>query len=136
MNSNSSNIQNNDFTPKAALVLAAITMSAIDGDLDENEIAIINRICGSDTSKAWDAAIAVWDVKHVDECIELIADLLDSKQQRVVLANMVDVAMADGYLDEAENMLLRAYVAAFDVADQDVEKIVDVITIKNDKTRF
>ena len=136
MNTHSSNQKNSNFTPKAALVLASITMAAIDGDLNENEIAIINRICGSDTSRAWDAAIAVWDVKHVDECIELIADLLDAREQRVVLANIVDVAMADGHLDESENVLLRAYVAAFDVSDQDIERIVDVITIKNDKSGF
>ena len=136
MNSHSIGTPNSEFTPKAALVLASITMAAIDGDLDENEIAIINRICGSATSKAWDSAIAVWDAKHVDECIEMVADILDPRRQRVVLANIVDVAMADGHLDEAENVLLRAYVAVFKVSDQDVEKIVDVITIKNDTRGF
>jgi uncharacterized tellurite resistance protein B-like protein len=52
------------------------------------------------------------------------------------MANMVDIAMADGAFDQNENVLLRAYVNAFDVLDEDVERIVDVITIKNDKSLF
>ena len=123
-------------TPKAALLLSTITMSAIDGELDRNEIAIINRLDGFSLSGEWDLAIAVWEVTPVDECIILITQTLNSKQQRVAMANMVDIAMADGSFDPNENVLLRAYVNAFDVLDEDVERIVDVITIKNDKSLF
>jgi uncharacterized tellurite resistance protein B-like protein len=123
-------------TPKSALLLSAITMAAIDGELDKNEMAIINRLDGFSLSDEWDLAIAVWDIKPLDECIVLVAESLDEKQQRVAMANMVDIAMADGSLDEAENMLLRAYADAFGVADSEIERIVDVITIKNDKSLF
>lgn len=123
-------------TPKAALLLSTITMAAIDGQLDKNEMAIINRLDGFSLSDEWDLAIAVWDVKPLDECIALVAETLDEKQQRVAMANMVDIAMADGSLDEAENLLLRAYADAFGVADSEIERIVDVITIKNDKSLF
>ncbi|MFT5610881.1 MAG: putative tellurite resistance protein B-like protein [Arenicella sp.] len=123
-------------TPKSALLLSAITMAAIDGELDKNEMAIINRLDGFSLSDEWDLAIAVWEIKPLDECIVLVAETLDEKQQRVAMANMVDIAMADGSLDEAENMLLRAYADAFGVADSDIERIVDVITIKNDKSLF
>jgi tellurite resistance protein len=123
-------------TPKSALLLSAITMAAIDGELDKNEMAIINRLDGFSLSDEWDLAIAVWDIKPLDECIGLVAESLDEKQQRVAMANMVDIAMADGSLDEAENMLLRAYADAFGVADSEIERIVDVITIKNDKSLF
>ena len=116
--------------------MATITITAIDGNLDENEVAIINRLDGTTTSDAWDAAIDVWNDLHVDECITLVAATLDARQQRVAIANMVDIAMADGHLEESENVLLSAYTAAFDVSDKDVERIVDVITIKNDKSCF
>lgn len=121
---------------KSALLLSTITITAIDGELDKNEIAIINRLDGTTTSDAWDKAIAVWDSTPLDECIPLVAQALNEKQQRVAIANMVDIALADGSLDEAENMLLRAYANAFSVSDTDIEKIVDVITIKNDKSLF
>ncbi len=127
---------NSHITPKAALLLATITVTAIDGDLDANEVAIINRLDGANTSDDWDTAIQVWNETSVDECIPIIAASLDAKQQRVVMANLVDIAMADGFLDESENVLLRAYAGAFDVSEADIEKIVDVITIKNDKSRF
>ena len=123
-------------TPKAALLLSTITMAAIDGELDKNEIAIINRLDGFSLSGEWDLAIAVWDVTPVDECILLITKALNPKQQRVAMANMVDIAMADGSFTQDENVLLSAYAKAFDVLDKDVERIVDVITIKNDQSLF
>ena len=125
-----------NITPKAALLLSTITMAAIDGELDRNEIAIINRLDGASLSTEWDLAISVWDITPVDECVSLIAKTLDSKQQRVAMANMMDIAMADGALDEDENMLLRAYAGEFQVDDREIEKIVDVITIKNDMSIF
>lgn len=128
--------RNHRLTPKAALLLATITITAIDGQLNENEVAIMNRLDGLTTSDDWDLAIAVWDELALEECIPLVASSLDVKQQRVAMANMIDIALADGFLDEAENVLLRAYSQAFDVSDEDIEKIVDVITIKNDKSRF
>lgn len=123
-------------SPKAALLLATITITAIDGELNENEVAIMNRLDGFNLSEDWDLAISVWNDLSIDECIPLIAQTLDAKQQRVAMANMVDIAMADGALDETENFLLRAYSQAFDVSEADIENIVDVITIKNDQTRF
>ena len=123
-------------TPKSALLLSTITMAAIDGDLNANEIAIINRLDGFSLSDEWDLAIMVWESNPIDECVSLIAQTLNQKQQRVAMANMVDIAMADGSFEEDENMLLRAYANAFEVSDSDIEKIVDVISIKNDKSIF
>ena len=84
-------------TPKAALLLSAITMAAIDGKLNRNEMAIINRLDGFSLSGEWDLAIAVWDVTPIDECVTLIAQTLSENQQRVAMANMVDIAMADAF---------------------------------------
>ena len=123
-------------TPKSALLLSTITMAAIDGNLDRNEIAIINRLDGFSLSDEWDLAIEVWDSTPLDECVGLIAEALNDKQQLVAMTNMVDIAMADGFLDEDENVLLRAYANAFNVPDAQIEKILDVISIKNDKSVF
>jgi uncharacterized tellurite resistance protein B-like protein len=128
--------QKHHLTAKAALLLATITMTAIDGELNENEVAIMNRLDGFNLSDDWDTAISAWNDLAIDECVTLVAQILDVKQQRVAMANMVDIALADGSLDETENLLLRAYAQAFDVNDADIENIVDVITIKNDKSRF
>ncbi len=123
-------------TPRAALLLAAITITAVDGELSTNEVAIINRLDGFSTSADWDFAIGVWNDTPMEDCVELVAKSLSERQQRICLANLVDIAMADGSLHESENFLLSAYTQAFDVVDAEVEKIVDVITLKNDKAGF
>lgn len=123
-------------TPRAALLLAAITVSAVDGELNTNEIAIINRLDGFTTSVDWDFAIGVWNDTPMDDCVALVAKSLDQRQQRICLANLVDIAMADGSLHPSENMLLRAYTSIFDVPDREVAQIFDVITLKNDKAGF
>ena len=128
--------QSHNISPKAALLLATITMTAIDGELNENEVAIMNRLDGFNISEDWDSAIECWNDLAIDECVALVAKTLDAKQQRVVMANMIDIALADGFLAEDENTLLRAYAQEFDVSDADIESIMDVITIKNDKSRF
>lgn len=123
-------------TPRAALLLATVTVSAVDGNLNTNEVAIINRLDGLVTSVDWDFAIGVWNDTPMDDCVILVAKSLNERQRRICFANLVDVAMADGGLHESETLLLRAYAAAFHLDDNEVQNIVDVITLKNDKASF
>jgi len=123
-------------TPQGGLLLAAITMTAIDGDIDNDEIAIIRRLDGSGKTDAWDSAVKAWKIKTVEECISLAASSMNSEQQLVAIANLIDIAMADGVLVGDEQRLLEAYVEAFDVRESDIETIVNVIAIKNNKSIF
>lgn len=123
-------------TPRAALLLAAITITAVDGELNANEVAIINRLDGFSTSIDWEFAIGVWNDTPMEDCVELVAKTLNQRQQRICLANLIDIAMADGSLHESENFLLSAYTKAFSVVDAEVEKMIDVITLKNDQAGF
>lgn len=123
-------------SPQAGLLLSAITMVAIDGDVDDDELAIIRRLDGSGSTEAWEAAVRTWKMKSVEECIPLAAGAMNSEQRLVAIANLIDIAMADGILAGAEKGLLEAYVRAFSVNEADVEKIVNVIAIKNNKSAF
>lgn len=123
-------------TPQGGLLLAAITMTAADGDIDDDELAIIRRLDGSGKTDAWDSALKTWKIKSVEECISLAAASMDSEQQLTAIANLIDIAMADGVLAGNEQRLLEAYVDAFDVSESDIEQIVQVIAIKNDKSKF
>lgn len=60
-------------TPQGGLLLAAITMTAIDGDIDDDELAIISRLDGRGKTDAWDSAVKTWKMKAVEECISLAA---------------------------------------------------------------
>lgn len=123
-------------SPQSAMLLAAITMTAIDGDIDDDEIAIIRRLDGNRQTDAWEAAVKAWKMKSIDECISLAAESMNSEQQLVTIANLIDIAMADGVLAGDEQRLLEAYVDAFDVSESEIEKIVHVVAIKNNKSCF
>lgn len=123
-------------TPQAGLLLAAITMVGIDGDVDDDELAIIRRLDGSGRTDAWDLAVKAWKIKSLEECISLAAGSMNSEQRLVTIANLIDIAMADGVLAGAEQQLLEAYVEAFEVSETEIEPIVNIISIKNNKSIF
>jgi tellurite resistance protein len=123
-------------TPQAGMLLSAITMAAIDGDADDDELAVIRRLDGSGRTDAWDSAVKAWKMKSLEECIALAAGSMNSEQRIVAIANLIDIAMADGTLAGAEQRLLEAYVEAFEVGEEIIEQIVDVISIKNNKSIF
>lgn len=124
-----------DLSPRAALLLAAITMVAADGEIDEDEIAIVRRL-DKVNDGSWDQALKAWKVYSFDECISRASNALNAEQRLVTIANLVDIAMADGLLAGQEKDLLEAYLGAFELKDSDVEAIVDVISIKNNDTVF
>ncbi len=64
------------------------------------------------------------------------AALTTTPQRLATMANLVDIAMADGALAGAERELLEAYVTAFGIAESEVEKMVAVIAVKNDRSVF
>lgn len=123
-------------TPHGGLLLAAISIAAIDGDVDTNEIAIVERLDGGGGSNDWNSALKAWKVMSTEECVQLVASSMDENQQLSTLANLIDIAMANDILTNTQQTLLDAYVTAFDVNKADVQKIIDVMSLKNDKARF
>ncbi len=123
-------------TPQGGLLLAAITMVAIDGDVDDDELAIIRRLDGSGKTTDWESALKVWKSKKIEECIYMAAHSMNTEQQHTAIANLIDIAMADGILVGDEENLLEAYVEAFDVPIDQIKAMINVISIKNDKSIF
>ncbi len=123
-------------TPQAGLLLSAITMVAIDGDVDDDELAIIRRLDGSGNTDAWDSALKAYKLKSMEECISLASSSMNNEQRLAAIANLIDIAMADGVLVGAEQKLLEAYVEAFEVSEAEIETIVNVVSIKNNRSIF
>lgn len=123
-------------SPQAGLLLAAITMVAIDGDVDDDELAVIRRLDGSASTLAWESAVRAWKGKSTTDCIALAASAMNADQRLIAMANLIDIAMADGQLAGAERDLLESYVSAFGVSQADVQRVVDVIAIKNNRDPF
>ena len=123
-------------TPQAGLLLPTITMVAADGDVDDDEMAIIRRLDGGQRTTDWDSAGATSKEKTVQECISLAAASMNDDQRVVAMANLIDIAMADGTLAGAEKGLVEEYVGAFNVDISKVEEIVSVTSLKNNKEVF
>lgn len=123
-------------TPKSAFVLSAMTLIAADGQIDEEEIFALRRLVKGDTDSIKNAQ-KVWQANpNLKDLLPLIAAALDEKQKEVVLANLIDLAMADGILAGAEKELLTLYLQAFDINEEKVKPIIDVVALKNNTGIF
>jgi uncharacterized tellurite resistance protein B-like protein len=122
-------------TPKSAMALAAMTVIGVDGVVEDTELEGLRHVVRGDDD-AFNRACAVYKDKSVSDCIPLVSAALDEKQKTATLANLLDLAMADGILAGAEKVLLEAYVHSFGLPEEVVSSLVDVIAIKNDFSIF
>jgi uncharacterized tellurite resistance protein B-like protein len=123
-------------TPKSAFVLSAMTLIAADGQIDEEEIFSLRRLVKGDADSI-KSAQKVWQANpNLKELLPLIAAALDAKQREVVIANLIDLAMADGTLAPAEKELLGLYLQAFQISEATVKPIIDVVALKNNSSLF
>ena len=118
-------------TPKSAFVLSAMTLIAADGQIDEEEILSLRRLVKGDMDSI-KTAQKIWQgTPHLKELLPLIAAALNAKQREVVIANLIDLAMADGTLAPAEKELLDLYLQTFQISEEKVKPVIDVVALKN-----
>jgi uncharacterized tellurite resistance protein B-like protein len=123
-------------SPKAALALAVMTIIAADEAIEEDdEIASSHRLVRGD-DLAFQQAFTTLKAIPLQDCIQRIAATLTTEQKLATLANMLDTAMADRVLAQAEQSLLTAYLNAFQVSSEDLAPIIKVIALKNDLSAF
>ena len=106
-------------------------MIAADGDIDDDEIAILRRIDGNSETPAWNNALKAWKKHDFDECIALVAKFIDRSHVNPLMANLIDIAMADGHLAGKEQRLLESYMEALSPDQARVEMYIEVIGDKN-----
>ncbi len=124
-------------TPRSAMLLACISMVAADGAIDDDEISVIQRIDGRADTQDWDKAIKAWRAADGPvNCIELVTPHLNKDQKKFTMANLVDIAMADGVLAGSEKDLLEGYFRSFGLDEDFIISLVDVVSIKNDISPF
>jgi uncharacterized tellurite resistance protein B-like protein len=124
-------------TPRAAMLLACISMIAADGNIDDDEVAVVQRLDGPHITPDWNLALNAWKrIGNPGQCAELCAGALNKEQRKCVMANLVDIGMADGELAGAEKSLLEAYMSLFNLDHGFVERLVEIISIKNDRSTF
>lgn len=121
--------------PKGALALAAMTMIGSDGVIEDEEIDNLRRIVKSD-KEAFDQAWKIYKDKSPSEIVDIVAKRLDKQQKLAVIANLIDISMADGILAGAEEKLLMSYINSFELQEDAVKYIIDAIALKNDISIF
>lgn len=126
-----------ELSPRAAMLLACISMVGANGHIGDDEVSIIYRVDGEERTPAWDHALLTWrQVNRPTDCVNLVAPRLDDAHRRFTLANLVDIAMADGFLEGQEQSLLEMYLAAFELDNSFVAAVVEVICTKNNRSQF
>jgi uncharacterized tellurite resistance protein B-like protein len=119
-------------SPQGALVMAMMEIIEIDGDIDDDELAILMRILNnSDEVESFEELNELRDNAEIMDLIELITNSLNEQQRITVIANLLDTAMADGVLEDGEKLVLKAFINAFKLDSDDVDTIIKVIAIKN-----
>lgn len=120
-----------NLTPRGAMALAALTIVSADGVVDQDEVAGLVKLVRGDKD-AFEKALKVLREQPFEQCVAMAAKALDAKQRRLVMANILDLAMSDGILAGAEKNLLLAYAKAFELGDEDLKPMIEMVALKND----
>jgi len=122
-------------SPESALMLAGYTMLFTDDSIEEDKLLMLEKIntSGKELSKSphYKNAKKFFDKHSFEECAEAIADALLEEEQETVFVNLVDFALADGDINEAERTLLALYSSYFDIDEDVFDKALEVMFIKH-----
>ena len=89
---------NEKLSPKGALVLAALTLVMADGEVDDEEIAMVNRMVDGD-GQAFEEAMRAYKLQNsFDALVQQVTQSTNNEQKNAIMANLLDIAMADGIL--------------------------------------
>ena len=116
---------------KSAVLLGCILMASADGEIDDDELAIVRRLDGSSDTSNWQAAVKAFQKLRRSDAIDAVCAALASDHVMPFLANLIDLAMADGHLAGAEKDLLEVFCQKLEPDEQFLEDAVTIIGIKN-----
>ena len=116
---------------KSAVLLSCILMVSADGSVDDDEMAIIRRIDGSGSTNSWDAAVKAYNKLDRSAAFDLACESLSRDHLMPLMANLIDIAMADGELAGDEKRLLEKFLLKLQPDVGEITSMVDVISVKN-----
>jgi uncharacterized tellurite resistance protein B-like protein len=122
-------------TPKTALFLAALSVVAADGVIENAEIADLDKIVRGDKTN-FALAHSTFKCNSYEECVDLVARSLDEKQKVALIAILLDLVMADGTLPDAEEKLISLYVSKFGIPVGVFKDVCHYIAMKNNLSLF
>ncbi len=127
-----------ELNPAIALAGSMIYIMASDGELAEEEMAYLVSTLQSfgDAEELVRSASKYAKNKDLETFQKEANEILNHDQKMTVLANLIDLLLADGRAEEEEQDLFFSFVNAFGVSEDDIQPFIDVISIKNDYAVF
>ncbi len=127
-----------ELNPAIALAGSMIYIMASDGELAEEEMAYLVSTLQSfgDAEELVRSASKYAKNKDLETFQKEANEILNHDQKMTVLANLIDLLLADGRAEEEEQELFFSFVNAFDVSEDDIQPFIDIISIKNDYAVF
>jgi len=127
-----------ELTPAIALATSMIYMMSVDGDISDEEMNYL--------------AVKLYAIGDADELIRLSQkyskkqdlhafqkeanEKLTEDQKFTLLANLIDILLADGSAEEEEQDLFFSFVEAFGISHEEIQPYIDILSVKNDLASF
>lgn len=123
-----------EMTPFLAGCAALMAMMEVDGDLNPVEKAHILGF--ADSRQAYDDGRLALRKVGVDVLFKRLGTMLNDKQAVCLLANLMEVGMADGKLMGVERILLERIRETVKIDEDTFETIYSALMIKNNLSVF
>ena len=129
---------NVELTPAIALASSMIYMMASDGELAEEEMNYLFVTLQSfgDPQELVNSASKYAKKNDLESFQKEANELLNNDQKMTLLANLIDLLLADGSAEEEEQELFFTFADAFGVSEEDISVYIDIISVKNDFAIF
>ncbi len=129
---------NTELTPAIALATSMIYMMASDGEIDDEEMnyLAVKLYAIGDAEELMSLSQKYSKKQNLEAFQKEANEKLTEDQKFTILANLIDILLADGDADEEEQNLFFSFSEAFGISQDDVQPYIDIISVKNDLASF
>jgi uncharacterized tellurite resistance protein B-like protein len=129
---------NTELTPAIALATSMIYMMASDGEIDDEEMnyLAVKLYAIGDAEELMNLSQKYSKKQGLEAFQKEASEKLTEDQKFTILANLIDILLADGDADEEEQNLFFSFVEAFGISEDDIQPYIDIISVKNDLASF
>ena len=129
---------NTELTPAIALATSMIYMMASDGEIDDEEMnyLAVKLYAIGDAEELMTLSQKYSKKQNLEAFQKEANEKLTEDQKFTILANLIDILLADGDASEDEQNLFFSFVEAFGISEDDIQPYIDIISVKNDLASF
>jgi uncharacterized tellurite resistance protein B-like protein len=122
-------------SPPLVLTACLLYIMASDGKIQEQESSQLQQVIGGNDGLLAHA-LAYVKAFPVEKFLEDAPSVLSQQDKLCIMANVYDSMLADGNADKREHEIFNKFREAFDLQKSDINLIVEVVTLKNNKGIF